>query len=55
MGMSEEEHAAHTGLGQSKGQKLAEVADMKMKIMMVMPLAAFSILMGRFLVECNKS
>src|SRR3989338_5198035 len=43
MGMSAEEHAAHTGLGQSKGQKLAEVADMKMKIMMVMPLAAFSI------------
>src|SRR3989344_5996785 len=55
MGMSEEEHAAHTGLGQSKGQKLAEVADMKIKIMMVMPLAVFSILMGRFLVECNKS
>jgi len=45
--MSEEEHAAHTGLGQSKEQKLAEVADMKMKIMMVMPLAVFSIfLMG---------
>src|SRR3989344_3330290 len=45
MGMSEEEHAAHTGLGQSKAQKLAEVADMKMKIMMVMPLAAFSIIL----------
>src|SRR3989344_8089653 len=45
MGMSAEEHAAHTGLGQSKGQKLAEVADMKMKIMMVMPLAAFSIVL----------
>jgi len=43
MGMSAEEHAAHTGLGQSKEEKLAEVADMKMKIMMVMPLAAFSI------------
>src|SRR3989344_1300740 len=47
MGMSEEDHAAHTGLGQSKEQKLAEVADMKTKIIMVMPLAAFSIfLMG---------
>src|SRR3989344_1538222 len=47
MGMSESEHAAHTGIGQSKQEKLAEVADMKMKVMMVMPLAAFSIfLMG---------
>ena len=45
MGMSAEEHAAHTGLGQSKQEKLAEVADMKMKIMMVMPLATFSILL----------
>ena len=43
MGMSEEEHAAHTGIGQSKQEKLAEVVDMKMKIIMVMPLAAFSI------------
>ena len=47
MGMSDEEHVAHTGIGQSKQEKLAEVADMKMKIMMVMPLAVFSIfLMG---------
>ena len=43
MGMSAQEHVAHTGIGQSKQEKLAEVADMKMKIIMVMPLAAFSI------------
>src|SRR3989344_5992936 len=43
MNMTADEHAAHTGLGQSKQEKLAEVADMKMKIMMVMPLAVFSI------------
>ena len=43
MGMSDEEHAAHTGIGQSKREKLAEVADMKTKVALVMPLAIFSI------------
>ncbi|HSE56581.1 MAG TPA: heavy metal translocating P-type ATPase, partial [Candidatus Paceibacterota bacterium] len=47
MGMSASEHAAHLGLNQSKQEKLAEVADMKSKIMSVIPLALFSIvLMG---------
>lgn len=44
MGMSVEEHAAHTGLGQSKQEKLAEVADMRTKVMAAIPLAIFSIL-----------
>ncbi len=43
MGMSPEEHAAHTGLGQSKQEKLAEVADMRTKVMAAIPLAVFSI------------
>lgn len=43
MGMSAEEHAAHTGIGQSKQQKLAEVAEMKKKVLSVIPLAIFSI------------
>lgn len=47
MDMSESEHAAHLGLSQSKQEKLAELADMKQKVVSVMPLAAFSIaLMG---------
>ena len=44
MGMSAEEHAAHTGLGQSKREKLAEVADMRTKVIAAIPLAIFSIL-----------
>jgi Cu2+-exporting ATPase/Cu+-exporting ATPase len=44
MGMSAEEHAAHTGIGQSKQRKLAEVADMKTKVMIAIPLAICSII-----------
>lgn len=43
MGMSESEHAAHLGLNQSKQEKLAEIADMKAKVMSAIPLAVFSI------------
>lgn len=43
MNMSQDEHAAHTGLNQSKSEKLAELKDMKWKILSVMPLAAFSV------------
>src|SRR3989344_2072306 len=32
MGMSESEHATHLGLNQSKQEKLAEVADMRTKV-----------------------
>ncbi len=44
MGMSESEHAAHLGLNQSKKEKLAEVADMRTKVMAATPLAIFSII-----------
>ncbi len=43
MGMSENEHAEHLGLGQSKKEKLAEIRDMKIKVMSAIPLAIFSI------------
>ncbi len=43
MGHSPEEHAAHLGLNQSKEEKLAELAEMKRKIISVIPLAVFSI------------
>lgn len=43
MGMSESEHAAHLGLTQSKKEKLAELADMRTKIISVIPLALISI------------
>jgi len=43
MGMSEDEHKAHLGLNQSKAEKLAELADMKTKIVTVMPMAAIAI------------
>ncbi len=43
MGMSESKHAEHLGLNQSKKEKLAEVADMKSKVISVIPLALFSI------------
>ncbi len=47
MGMSEEEHAAHLGLSQSKEEKLAELAQMKRSVMALIPIALFSIfLMG---------
>ena len=44
MGMSESEHAAHLGLTQSKKEKLAEVAEMRTKVMAAIPLAIFSII-----------
>ena len=44
MGMSANEHAAHLGLGQSKDDKLAELANMKKQIISVLPLALISIL-----------
>lgn len=44
MGMSEDEHAAHLGLNQSKKEKLAEVADMKTKVLSAIPLAIFATL-----------
>ena len=43
MGMSESEHAARLGLTQSKKEKLAELADMRTKIISVIPLALISI------------
>ncbi|MEK7201142.1 MAG: heavy metal translocating P-type ATPase, partial [Patescibacteria group bacterium] len=43
MNMSADEHAAHTGLGQTKAEKLTELDDMKRKIWSVIPLAVFSI------------
>ncbi len=42
MGMSESEHAEHLGLNQSKKEKLAEVADMKIKVLSAIPLAIFA-------------
>ncbi len=44
MGMSENEHAAHLGLGQTKKEKLAELADMRTKVLSALPLAVFSII-----------
>ena len=43
MGMSANEHAAHLGLKASKQEKLAELADMKSKIISVIPLTIISI------------
>jgi Cu+-exporting ATPase len=43
MGMSEREHAAHLGLNQSKQEKIAEIKDMRIKVLSVIPLAIFSI------------
>ncbi len=42
MGMSADEHAAHLGTGQSKKEKLAEVADMRTKVFSAIPLAIFA-------------
>ncbi len=44
MGMSADEHAAHLGLNQSKKEKLAEIADMRSKILVSIPLAILSVL-----------
>lgn len=45
MGMSADEHAAHTGIGQSKEEKLEEIADMRTKLRIALPIAVFSIVM----------
>ncbi len=42
MGMSESEHAEHLGLNQSKKEKLAEVADMRTKVLSAIPIAIFA-------------
>lgn len=42
MGMSADEHAAHLGLNQSKKEKLAEVADMRTKVLSAVPIAFFA-------------
>ncbi len=42
MGMSEDEHRAHLGLNQSKQEKLAEIKDMKAKVVSAIPLAIIS-------------
>jgi len=44
MSMSESEHAKHLGLNQSKKEKLAEVQDMKIKVLSAIPLAIFAAL-----------
>ncbi|MEK7135476.1 MAG: heavy metal translocating P-type ATPase [Patescibacteria group bacterium] len=42
-----DEHAAHLGLNQSKKEKLAEVRDMRTKVLSALPLAAFAaVVMG---------
>ncbi|MEI6190889.1 MAG: heavy metal translocating P-type ATPase [bacterium] len=42
-GMSESEHAEHLGLNQSKKEKLAELKDMRNKVISAIPLAIISI------------
>src|SRR3989344_1217242 len=44
MGMSESEHAKHLGLNQSKKEKLAEVAMMRIHVFSAVPLAIFAAL-----------
>ncbi|HLP86411.1 MAG TPA: heavy metal translocating P-type ATPase [Candidatus Paceibacterota bacterium] len=43
MGMSEDEHREHLGINQSKKEKLAEIKDMKNKVISVIPIALISI------------
>mgnify|MGYP001590693886 CR=1 FL=1 len=43
MNMSPDEHAAHLGVNQSKKEKLQEIADMRVKVLSIIPLAAFSV------------
>ncbi len=43
MGMSKTEHAEHIGINQSKEEKLAEIKDMRTKIISAIPIAIFSI------------
>lgn len=45
MGMSPSEHTEHLGLNQSKKDKLAEVADMKTKVISAIPMAVFASVM----------
>lgn len=45
MGHTPDEHAAHLGLNQTKEEKLAELKDLKYKILSVIPLAVFSIVL----------
>ncbi len=42
MGMSASDHAEHLGLNQSKKEKLAEVKDMRTKVLSAIPLAIFA-------------
>ncbi len=44
MGMSENEHAEHLGLNQSKQEKLKEISDIKKAVFKAIPLAIISIL-----------
>ncbi|HAO64901.1 TPA: cadmium-translocating P-type ATPase [Candidatus Taylorbacteria bacterium] len=43
MGMSADEHAAHTGIGQSKKEKLLEISQQRNGVLSVIPLAIISI------------
>ncbi len=43
MGMSESEHAEHLGVNQSKKDKLAEIKEMKIKVISAIPLSVISI------------
>ncbi len=43
MGMSESDHAQHLGLNQTKKEKLAEIKDMKTKVISAIPLAVISV------------
>ena len=42
MNMSEDEHKTHLGINQSKKEKLAEISDMKSKVISAIPLAIIS-------------
>lgn len=44
MDMSEDEHAEHLGLKQSKEEKLKEIAETKNKLLIAIPLSIFSVL-----------
>jgi Cu2+-exporting ATPase/Cu+-exporting ATPase len=44
MGMSPDEHAEHLGLNQSKKEKLAEIADMRSKVLSAFPLLIISVI-----------
>lgn len=43
MGMSADEHAAHTGVNQSKSEKLAEIAALRSRVFSALPLALVSV------------